>query len=292
VPDALPLHVVCNHHAHTMHTALHTLVERGYRRIGFYMMETIDHIVEHAWHSACLYHQQMAGNVQPELTLLTDLWREDAFEDWFRSRRLDAVVTNHTAALDWMRAVGAEVPARAGFAHLDWSEAMTSCAGVDQNTEHIGAAAVDSVVRQVQCNERGLPAFQTTAMIKGTWRDGPTVRAAGADRQAQVVRPVVAHPAASTVRGTEFHELPSRAAPTERRGGLDTQHGIDAPVDEANQNRHAGHHPPARVEPCGGLTTRYRNLAAPSPATSPPPHLSLTRTRRRPVRDAGFTQNL
>lgn len=188
VPDALPLHVVCNHHAHTMHTALHTLVERGYQCIGFYMMETIDHIVEHAWHSAFLYHEQKAGNVRPELTLLTDVWREEVFEDWFRLQRLDAVVTNHTAALDWMRAVGAEVPARAGFAHLDWSEAMTSCAGVDQNTEHVGAAAVDSVVRQVQCNERGLPAFQTTAMIKGTWRDGPTVRAAG-------VRPPPVRPA-------------------------------------------------------------------------------------------------
>lgn len=178
VPECLPLHVVRSHHAHAMQTALDQLVARGYRRVGLYVLEQTDRNVEHAWHAAFNYHRLARfGAVEPALVKLTPHWVEDDFEAWFRECRLDAVLTNHPATLDWMRAVGAKVPEDAGFVLLDWSESMSGCAGIDQNTEQLGSAAADLVVRQVHYNETGVLAFQKTLLVKGSWRDGATVRA-------------------------------------------------------------------------------------------------------------------
>ncbi len=55
------------------------------------------------------------------------------------------------------------------FAHLDLTAAAPGCAGIDQNGERVGAAAVDLVVEQLHANEFGLPQNPKTVLIEGRW---------------------------------------------------------------------------------------------------------------------------
>lgn len=174
-PD-LPLHVACNHHAHTMHTALENLRITGHRRIGYYMTTAIEHAVGHAWHSALLHHLQVHGPHLWSLANITPDWNQAQFVSWLEHTRPDAVITLHLPALDWMQTAGFRVPDDSSYVHLDWCSPMPDCAGVDQRTEQVGAAAVNLVTHQMQHHETGLPASQHTVLVKGIWRSGTTVR--------------------------------------------------------------------------------------------------------------------
>ncbi len=47
--------------------------------------------------------------------------------------------------------------------------------GVNENPDLLGSAAVDMVVGQLQRNEQGIPPFEKTLLIKGTWTGDFTV---------------------------------------------------------------------------------------------------------------------
>jgi DNA-binding LacI/PurR family transcriptional regulator len=176
----VPVHVAASHHTNTMEVALENLRASGHRRIGLYIMKSTDEIVGHAWHSAFLYHQFHHDCLDLDLACIQPEWDEPAFVAWLKREKPDAVVTNHLTALEWMRRNGTKVPQRVSFAHLDWSTSMAkSTAGVDQCTEQVGAAAVDLVGGQMMHNEIGVPASQHTVLVKGVWRDGPSVRSRG-----------------------------------------------------------------------------------------------------------------
>jgi len=68
------------------------------------------------------------------------------------------------------------VPGDIGLVHLDRTFDLEAYAGMQQNNEHIGRAAVDMVIGQLQRNEFGVPPFQKSVLITGTWIPGPTVR--------------------------------------------------------------------------------------------------------------------
>jgi DNA-binding LacI/PurR family transcriptional regulator len=180
---SLPLHVACNHHPHTMRTALEQLAALGHRRIGYYMTEAIDLAVGNLWHSIFLHHQQSLNLAAAGLDLVVPAWDREGFQAWLRLSRPDAVVTLHWPALAWMREIGLRVPGDASYVHLDWCPSMPPCAGIDQRTEQVGAAAVEIVAGQMLHHEQGVPASQHTVLVKGVWcpgdTAGPLTRAAG-----------------------------------------------------------------------------------------------------------------
>jgi hypothetical protein len=69
------------------------------------------------------------------------------------------------------------VPDDIGLVHLDLHAGLKDWAGMRQNNEQIGIAAVDMLVGQLHRNEFGPPPFQKCMFIEGTWVDGETVRA-------------------------------------------------------------------------------------------------------------------
>lgn len=173
----LPLHSAGSHQAQVMRLAIERLRCLGFQNIGYYMMERIDRNIEHAWHSAWLHHSLTVGAPPSRRALLVAEWQSARFLAWWREQRLDAVVTIHAPALDWLRRAGINVPRSAGFAHLDWHPALEGVAGIDQKHEQAGAAAIDLVAGQLQNNERGVPEHARQILIRGSWRDGATVSA-------------------------------------------------------------------------------------------------------------------
>ena len=86
------------------------------------------------------------------------------------------VIAHVTEVIDWMEAAGARVPRTHGFASLNLLYQTRSCAGLDQQPRELGARAVELLIAQLQCNERGVPAWPTTTTIPARWVEGPTVR--------------------------------------------------------------------------------------------------------------------
>jgi hypothetical protein len=68
------------------------------------------------------------------------------------------------------------VPREVGFVQLNWTERSAPCAGFDLQPALLGAAAVDSVVAQLQRTEQGIPAHTKTITLAARWVEGPTLR--------------------------------------------------------------------------------------------------------------------
>ena len=162
------LHRAVNHQIHSIRLALRSLLALDYRRIGLVISRAHNERVEHRWLSSVLltqYEQRESGAVFP--LLLEDDLRRPVVRDWLRRERPEVVVTTEPQ-------IAPLVGSSCHFAHLDLTAAAPGCAGIDQNSERVGAAAVDLVVEQLHANEFGLPPNPKTVLIEGRWVPGKT----------------------------------------------------------------------------------------------------------------------
>jgi LacI family transcriptional regulator len=74
----------------------------------------------------------------------------------------------------WLRAAGAHVPSDVAYADLDVPADDGSVAGIYQDAEGIGSAAIDLVAGQLLRHERGLPERPKAISIESRWVDGAT----------------------------------------------------------------------------------------------------------------------
>lgn len=174
-----PLYRATNHQHHSILTALRRLRALGYRRIGLCMPAGDNDRVDRGWLSGLLVFQDTIPRRNRVPHLLPRIWTLDSFSAWYHRHKPDAVISisvrqEGKLVKDWLDEIGAAVPAQVGFALLDWSPDSGDVAGIDQNSEQIGMAAVDLLVEQLHRNERGLPSLPKVVYIEGSWRDGPT----------------------------------------------------------------------------------------------------------------------
>jgi DNA-binding LacI/PurR family transcriptional regulator len=159
--------------------ALRSLRRLGYRRIGLAMSAAEDARVHYHWSAGYLSFHQRQGITDFPAPHLPQTWDRRTFVDWVRRERVDAVVSTHEE-LPWrLGDVGLRVPEDIGYAHLDLLERKGQFAGIDQQPEEIGAAAVELVAGQLNRNEMGLPARARVLTLPGVWVDGGTVRRVG-----------------------------------------------------------------------------------------------------------------
>ncbi len=171
---AMPaLHRAVNHQIHSIRLALESLLALGYRRIGLVISRAHNERVEHRWLSSVLLTQhehRATGAVFP--LLLDDDLRAAPVRAWMRRERPEVVVTTEPQ-------IAPLVGPSCHFAHLDLTAAAPGCAGIDQNGERVGAAAVDLVVEQLHANEFGRPQNPKTVLIEGRWVAGKTAPGPG-----------------------------------------------------------------------------------------------------------------
>jgi LacI family transcriptional regulator len=159
------------------------LAARGYRRIGLAMESYQNSITNHGWANG--YAALPAEN--PELATIPPFLPEKitakGFNDWVRKHRVDCVLTLSTfrnepnAMREWLAEAGMNCPRDIGLVSLDVTNATTSWAGIDQNSDEIGKAAVDLLLSKVRAGERGIPKVRRSLLVHCQWQDGGTVRA-------------------------------------------------------------------------------------------------------------------
>lgn len=178
------LHRACNNQYLTMRTALNRLREMGYRRPGLAISRSDDNRVLNHWQAAYLASQAIHAGPDQQLPIfLSDTRMESPanrrpFQRWVLAHRPDVVVSVcHYFLMDWIREAGLRIPDDMGYADLDLTlHMMGKVSGMDQNSERVGAAAVDLIAGQHHRNERGIPDVPTVISVTGEWREGRTVR--------------------------------------------------------------------------------------------------------------------
>lgn len=160
------IHRVVHHHSHGLNLAFDTLYSRGYRRIGLIMTSLLDQRVDHNWTAAFLVKRLLHKEDFP--MLISETWTEAIFRRWFEREKPDAIVSILPEVPVWLKNLGLRVPEDVGYATLDRCP-EAPWPGVDQNSDHIAAAAVDLLVEQLYHNRYGIPETPKSVLIEGKW---------------------------------------------------------------------------------------------------------------------------
>lgn len=162
---------VVTHHFENAVRTFALLSERGFKRIGFAMTTDMEFRANHSY-SGAYYRMQpmMGGAILPILMLEAN--RGDLIREWFAKHRPDAVVlanANHLAD-EILPNIDRRTAEKTAFVCLDHEERY-GMAGIDQLFEIIGEHSVETLVAQINRNERGLPLHPKVTMVQGEWRD-------------------------------------------------------------------------------------------------------------------------
>jgi len=156
---------------------LEKLLAHGYRRIGMALPAPLDDLVENRFTSAYYGWQQRLpkrDRIPVHNNQVDDL---DAaakrYAAWLERWKPEAIVSFPQAGLN--EALRLRFPRHYGFVHLDRNPSNKRMAGVDQNHEAVGAAAVDLVDRQLSLGQVGIPSNAHGLVIEGRWMSGSTI---------------------------------------------------------------------------------------------------------------------
>jgi LacI family transcriptional regulator len=172
------LHRVTSDYYQAMLLAVEHLRRAQYRRLGLALKGNGDARVQHQWGAAFLW-EQMRENPRDRVPLLLAQggeWDEDRFGAWFLEHTPEAVLGQDPQILTWLERLGQRVPRDVGFVHLRNPDPSGEFAGPYYNPRAIGALAVDSLVAQIQQNDRGVPQLPRIVQLGASWIEGRTIQ--------------------------------------------------------------------------------------------------------------------
>jgi LacI family transcriptional regulator len=146
----------------------------GYRRIGF-----VTGFHSSTWHRAGFLVAQAdfkPGNqVQP---LILDSKNrkqtQKVFLNWLKKNKPDAILTDVSAVREMLETGGYHVPDDMGLAVFSVLDGNAD-AGIYQNPEYIGKAAVEMLISLINHHYTGIPEICRELLIKGKWVDGSSL---------------------------------------------------------------------------------------------------------------------
>ena len=96
------------------------------------------------------------------------------FSDWLKKNRPEAILTDVTRTREILAKLGYRVPEDIGLAATSILDGSADV-GIDQNSEEIGKAAMETLVSLLNHNEYGIPEVAREVLITGKWVDGSTL---------------------------------------------------------------------------------------------------------------------
>jgi DNA-binding LacI/PurR family transcriptional regulator len=93
---------------------------------------------------------------------------------WIREHKPDAILTDISEIPGWVRQAGYRIPEDIGIATLSVLDGNAD-AGIDQNSQEIGRAAVQMLISLINHNESGIPDICRELLIEGRWINGSTL---------------------------------------------------------------------------------------------------------------------
>ncbi len=171
------LHLVGPNQYRAIRQAMHALAARQYRRPGLVMLRASDDRVDNNWTAGFSSGQRALPPGDRLPPLLLDAWDEGRFAAWLKRHEPDAVITKIEEVRKVLARKKGNSPARIGSVFLSLPELAGDQAGIYENPERVGAAAVEYLTGMIHRNERGVPEAHQQLLVEASWVDGRTIRA-------------------------------------------------------------------------------------------------------------------
>jgi LacI family transcriptional regulator len=157
--------------------ALQEITRRGYRYVGF--VTSTQHALGRVHFAAGYAYGQWElapDHRLPPLLLSGSNPDEDLLHlaSWLEKNEPEAILTDIASLREMLDKVGWPVPAKVGLAAMSVLDGNAD-AGIYQNSEEIGRAAVQLLISLIHHNERGIPAISREVLVEGRWQDGSTL---------------------------------------------------------------------------------------------------------------------
>lgn len=169
-PLSPALSCVLNDQFATARQAMEEILARGYARPGLCLHPDLDGVLEGRFRAGYLLGREPLPARIPVFDFTPAA--ERSFVEWVRQWNPDAILTLHPEILFWCRSAGFS---SIGLAHLDISSPHGRWAGMQQDNEHVGSAAVELLIGQLHFHTQGVPAFQQCLQLGSRWRNGPSL---------------------------------------------------------------------------------------------------------------------
>ena len=159
----------------SMLKALDELSALNYKTIGLVLEEALDLRVNGKWTAAYLRYRNQWGAKRLPPPLILPFPKQPAFNRWFDHYRPDAIISVDRLGLRFLIKRGLNIPGEVGYASLDVdgdAEDYPDVSGIDQNSDIVGAAAVDMLVAAINRGQRGIPVHALRTEVEGSWRQG------------------------------------------------------------------------------------------------------------------------
>ncbi|QYY35243.1 LacI family DNA-binding transcriptional regulator [Ruficoccus sp. ZRK36] len=169
------LNVVTSSQYHSTFALMERMREKGYRRIAFAFDEQHDARVAHQFSAGYLAFQKSVGD-QP--MIYPYVWADthiEEFLDYYKKEKPDAVITGDARFAHFARALGLSVPGDLGIASPLASPGIYRMTGFDENSEEVGAVAVDRLADMIFRGEKGIPKHAHNTQVDGVWVDCGTI---------------------------------------------------------------------------------------------------------------------
>ena len=145
----------------------------GYKRIGF-----LTEPASKKWYlfEAGFLMAQQRVNVRNRLPIFRipeqpSSASQGQFERWLKRERPDAIISTIPSAGQALKQAGYRIPGDIALAAMSVVDGNAD-AGIYQNSEEIGRAAVLLLISMIQDNDRGIPALHREILVPGGWVDG------------------------------------------------------------------------------------------------------------------------
>lgn len=171
------LHRAESNYFQGMQLALQTLEERGYRRMAFCTTRTEVELLGMEWLGGFSAWQSLKPERKRIPAYIGDNWEPAPFIQWLRKVKPDAIITNTHLFFDFCKDAGLVAP-EVAYVTLCAGPDHCGLAGVSQNQDRVGMAAIDIILAQIHRNDYGLPELPKTVLVQSSWVEGPSVRMA------------------------------------------------------------------------------------------------------------------
>lgn len=170
------LSCVLNNQFLTVTGAMKGAKHLGYRRPGLCLHPYVDQVLEYRFSGSYLAAQSLLPRADrlPVFPYGSDARKE--FIQWVRRHRPDVILTLHPGIKNWIESAGMRIPRDIGLIHLDRTNDLRGWAGMHQDNEHLGTAAVEMLLAQLYFNILGTPPFQQCLFLGANWVPDTTVK--------------------------------------------------------------------------------------------------------------------
>lgn len=184
------LHSVVNDVGANVRLGFRHARQAGYRRIGLVLPSGWDEASDGVWSLAFAVEQARLPQQDqiPPLTLSGDASnhasdshgsppesRAEALDRWLDACRPEVILASKPHVSAALSRLGRRIPDDLALIELQNEKPDATLAGVRQNYVSVGALSVETVVRLLQQNQRGLPSVPTVTLVQGTWCDGASL---------------------------------------------------------------------------------------------------------------------